>query len=82
MPDIKELYAFIERADTIEKAVIAADWFRERRNALSPQTYDILMKAVEDKMKSIFRNNWAKTFTPEGKVILIEKNTGEVIAEI
>lgn len=82
MPNIKELKDFIQRADTIQKAVVAADWLKEHKNALSHHTFDELMKLVEDRMKEIFRENWRKAFTCEGKLILVEVNTGEVISEI
>ena len=82
MPSVRELKDFIQRADTIQKAVTAADWLKEHKNALSHHTFDELMQMVEERMKDIFRENWRKAFTSEGKLILVEVNTGEVIAEL
>lgn len=82
MPNINELYAFIERADTIQKAVIAERWFKERRAEFSAHTFDELMRALDHRMKEIFRENWRKMNAYEESLILVSKSTGEVIAEL
>lgn len=82
MPTINELYAFIERADTVQKVDIAREWFKRHRLELSLSVYDDMIKACDFRLKEIFRENWKKINAYETRMLLVSEETGEVISEI